>query len=314
MPDEFDFEAALDAQVASQQETEPETPVEEPVEETPTEEPSPADEADTEEPEPAKPEYPEQVAKLLDKYGGDVTKALQAAVEAQSTVGSLSNEIGQLRKSVEELSAVREQKPPAAPFVPQELAAAIETNPADVAAWALQNDNKPAFEAAMREWYDQDPREAGRFERVLERELLKQELTQQIQPEIESVRSQQQARQVADAHRELATAYPDFHTVLESATADEVSGIDPSALQALKDTNPKAALELVYRWVAQGRQAQKQQQVSAQRAEQRQEKREAAVVTAETNTPSDAPQTPTDMLRDFMLSPEPQSVAHGLTR
>lgn len=310
---EFDFEAALNAQVASQSELEPETAVDE---ETPTEDPAPGTEPETAEPEtpePASPEYPEDVARLLDKYDGDITKALKAAVEAQSTIGSLGNELGQLRKAVEQLEKPETAPSPAAPFLPQGVAEAIEANPSQVATWALQNDNKMAFEAAMTEWYDQDPREAGRFERTLERELLKQELTQQIQPEIESVRSQQQARQVADAHRELSQAYPDFTATLESATQDEVSGIDPNALQALQQTNPKAALELVYRWVAQGRQV-KQQQVSAQRAEEvRQEKREAAVVTADSTTPATVDKTTMEKLMESMLSPEPQSVRHGLT-
>lgn len=315
MSDDFDFEAALTAQVASQQETPTDDPDEAPADEaataeTETVEPEPDNTDPEPEPEPGS-QYPDEIQRFLDKYDGNIEQALKAAVHAQSTIGQQGQELGELRRMVQELYERPQPQQSPSPFVPENVQEAIVDNPAQVAQWAIQQEQPHVYEAAISEWYEQDPKAAGRFERALEREMLKQELQQQINPEIEAVREQQKAREVADAHRSLAAKYPDFQQVLETATADEVAGIDRNLLASA--ANPAAALEIVYRWVAMGRGQQKAAE-TAQRTEQvRQEKREATVVTADaTNTPPE--QTVVDRLKEMMLSPEPQSVSHGLTR
>ncbi len=238
-------------------------------------------------------------------------KALRAAVHAQAKIGEQGSEIGDLRRMVQEIADRPEPRAPASPYVPQDLQAAIEDNPAQVAQWAIQNEQPQAYEAALSEWYDTDPKAATRFEITLNREMARQEMQAQIAPELETVREREQARTMTEAHRALAARYEDFQQVLETATTDEVAGIDRNLLAAAQKENPSAAMEIVYRWVKSGR-GQQQAAQTAQRTEAvRQEKREAAVVTAE-NTNTTAEPTTMDRLRDFMLSPDAHSVKHGL--
>ena len=312
--DDAEFEAALAAQVASVEEQE--TPTEETESEAPAEVTAEAEvepEQDGEEDQIAPPAYPDEVQSFLAKYDGDVEKALKAAVHAQSKIGEQGAEIGELRRMVQEIADRPEPKAPASPYVPQDLQAAIEDNPGQVAQWALQNEQPQAYEAALTEWYDTDPKAASRFEITLNRELLKQELQSQIAPEIETVRERENARAMSDAHKSLASRYQDFQQVLESATTEETAGLDRNLLAAVMKDNPAAAMETVYRWVKSGRGQQEVAQ-SAQRTEEvRQQKRDAAVVTTEATNTTPEPTT-MDRLKEFMLAPDPHSVSAGLER
>ncbi len=312
--DDAEFEAALAAQVASVEEQE--TPTEETGPESPAEVTAEAEvepEQDEGEDQIAPPAYPDEVQSFLDKYDGDVDKALKAAVHAQSKIGEQGAEIGELRRMVQEISDRPEPKAPTSPYVPQDLQAAIEDNPGQVAQWALQNEQPQAYEAALTEWYDTDPKAASRFEITLNRELLKQELQSQIAPEIETVRERENARAMSDAHKSLASRYQDFQQVLETATTEETAGLDRNLLAAVMKDNPAAAMETVYRWVKSGRGQQEVAQ-SAQRTEEvRQQKRDAAVVTTEATNTTPEPTT-MDRLKEFMLAPDPHSVSAGLKR
>lgn len=301
-----EFEEALKAQVAAQPEEAVETPE---VPDEPEAEAQAAEEV-VEEPSP----YPEDVQRFLQKYDGDISKALEAAVHSQRLIGEQGNELGELRRMVQDLHERQPEKPAPSPFVPEGVGDAIMDNPEQVAYWAIQNENPHVYEAAMAEWYDQDARAASRFERQLEREMLKQELRAEVQPEIENVRTQTAQRAVVDAHRSLSQKYPDFQQVLETATEQELAGIDRDLLSSLQETNPQAALEIAYRWVSSGRAGQ-QAQAAAERTEQgREEKRQAAVVTSGSNNTSDPEPTVMERLKASMLTPDPVSIHHNLVR
>ena len=314
MPDEFDFEAAIEAQMASEEETPiEETEPEAPSGETPQAELEPEVELEEVVEEEA-PQYGEEVNAYLQKYNGDIGKALEAALHAQAKLGEQGQELGELRRMVEEVRDRPQPQAPTSPFVNEQLQAAIDDNPAQVAQWALQNENPHVYEAALSEWYDQDPKAATRFEITLNRELAKQEAQASIAPEIESVREREKARVMADAHRALAQKYPDFQQVLETATSDEVAGIDRNLLAQAMESNPAAAQELVYRWVKSER-GQKEAAQNAQRTEEvRQEKREAAVVTQENQSEATTEPSTLERLKASMLDPTPWDVQSGLTR
>lgn len=258
------------------------------------------------------PQFGEEVQAYLSKYGGDVGRALEAAIHAQAKIGEQGNELGELRRMVQEMYDRPEPRQQASPFVPENVQEAIVDNPSQVAAWAIQNEQTHVFEAAMTEWYEQSPKDAARFERALEREMLKAELQSQITPEIEAVREQQKARSVADAHRTLTAKYQDFQHVLETATADEVAGIDRDLLAATMERNPQTGLEMMYRWVVASR-GQQQAAQAVQRTEAvRQEKREAAVVTAEETRVTTEP-TVQEKLAELMLAPDAWSIKDSLS-
>jgi hypothetical protein len=315
--DDAEFEAAMAAQMASDEETPiEETETEAPSEETPQAELEPDVVAELDEPEEVveteAPQYGEEVSAYLSKYGGDVEKALAAAIQAQSKIGEQGQELGELRRMVQEIVDRPEPRAPVSPFITEQLQEAIDTNPSQVATWAIQNENPHVYEAALSEWYDQDPKAAIRFEISLNRELAKQEAQAQFAPEIESVREREKARALSDAHRTLADKYPDFQQVLESATSDEVAGIDRNLLATVLETNPAQAQEMIYRWVKGGRD-QKVAEVQAQRTDEvRAEKRQAAVVTADASVESTTEPTVLEKLEAFMLEPDPWDVRSGL--
>lgn len=309
--DQNEFEDALRAQV-----TEPEMePEAEPDDEVVADEPEPAAEAQEETAEETEPQaqYPEDVQRFLSKYGGDVNKALEAAVHAQTLIGEQGNELGELRRMVQDLHERQPERPAPSPFVPEGIQDAIVESPQDVAVWAIQNENGQVYQAAMAEWYEQDAFNASRFERQLEREALKQELRAEVQPDIENVRLQTAQRAVVDAHRTLSEKYTDFSDVLSTATEEELAGIDRDLLVSLQ-TNPAAALELVYRWVSSGRAGQQAAKAAARSEQDKEQKRQAAVVTSGSNGTADPEPSVMEKLKESMLTPEAHSVAHGLVR
>lgn len=310
--DQNEFEEALKAQVTDPEAETPEVDVEpeEVVAEEPTAE-APEETAEETEPEV---QYPEDVQKFLSKYGGDVNKALEAAVHAQALIGEQGNELGELRRMVQELHDREPEKPAPSPFIPDGVQEAILDNPQDVAVWAIQNENQQVYQAAMAEWYEQDAFNASRFERQLEREVLKQELRAEVQPDIENVRQQTAQRAVVDAHRSLSQKYPDFQETLSTATEAELAGIDRDLLSSLQQTNPAAALELAYRWVSSGRAGQKAAEAAARSEQDKEQKRQAAVVTSGSNGVADPEPSVMEKLAESMLTPEAHSVAHGLVR
>jgi len=327
---DYDFDAALAAQVDSREETtpaeEPDPDVHEHVLDTDdelldpevvgpgTEEPE--EEEPEEEPAPAALELDaranEYLKELVESFDGDPAKALRSAVEAQSLIGRQGQELGDLRKEVDAIRASQEQQARPEAF-PGDLDEAIEENPDQVARWALEQNQAGVYNAAMANWYEENPREASRFERALEMDLLRREMETKIQPAIEPARQQTRERSMVQAQTELRGTYPDLDSVLESATEAEVSGLDATVIRQLQETNPKAALETIYRWVKAGRPAEVVAASPEQKQAAREAKRSAAVVSA-SSTPAREEKGNYDRLKDFMLTPEPQSVTHGLQR
>lgn len=310
--DQNEFDGAFAA--LSTPET-PDEPVADVEPDEPADEPDAEDEtADTDdtddEPNADEPVLTDEAQAYLARYGGNTAEALKAAAHLTSKIGEQGYELSALRKEVDELRN-RPEPRPNQPFVPSDMQEAIEQAPDQVAVWAAQNENWQAYEAAMDEWFQQDAKAASRFERAMERQQVKQEVLGEVQPDMQAFRKQQQQRATADAHRVLSQQYPDFQQILETATEQELAGIDRAMLQQSQASNPQAAFELVYRWVRAGREQQAAQK--AERTEKgRKAKREAAVVTSDT-AKDDAPPSVMDRLRDQMLSPEPQSVLHGMT-
>lgn len=310
-----DFASYIESQVAPQEETPTEEETAPVVEETPqaAEEPeAPAVEETPEEPE--GPQFNEDVQAYLSKYGGSVEKALEAALHAQAKLGEQGNELGELRRMVQELYERPEPTTPASPFVPPQVQEAILENPSAVVQWAEQNNQPQVFEAAMREWFEQDAWGASAYREQKLLEAVAGVVQQNVEPAITHVNERESARRLTEAYRTLTAKYPDFQQVLESATPDEVAEIPRDLLAKATQDNPQAALELMYRWVAMGR-GQRAAQAQEQRTnEVREQKRQAAVVTQEETTMEAVPKTAVEMFKESLLEPDPWSVAHGLNR
>lgn len=125
-----------------------------------------------------------KIGEYLEKYDGDVVKALQAATEAQSLIGRKGNEASQSAAEAaalrEELRQTREMQQqilakmsqPQVPLIPitQEL---ILEDPATAAQQAVLQDNAAALEATIAVWREENPDAANLFLRnlVLEAQL-----------------------------------------------------------------------------------------------------------------------------------------------
>lgn len=313
--DDTDFAAALAAQVASQQETptaEDDTPPEDTVIE-PDEPENEAETPDDTEPEPEiEDDEPELAHPILAKYNGDVSKALAALEAAQSKIGEQGSELAEYRRMVESL--VQNQQQPTQQFAGN-FETQIEENPGQVAQWALQNNQPVVYEQAMEAWFEINPRQAAKFESALQFEAMRAMQNEQIQPDLEAVRTMQQQQAVASATRSLSQRYPDFENVMSTATPDELAGLDADTVRRLYEENPAQALELVYRWVSPTRQAAvhtEQQQADTQRTEEVRAAKKAATVVSSATTPSREEPTALDKLKEFMLTPEPQDVRNSL--
>lgn len=273
--------------------------------EAPEEEVEPESEDEPEETEPEAPAeegLPAELAAYVERHGG-VEQALRVALEAQSLIGRQGSELGELRQAVQALQAqvARPQ------YEVGDIEERIVDNPQAMAAWALQNEQEQIFEAAMAEWYEQDPRGAARFERTIEQEIFKSELAQTLQP----AQAQQIQAVMVQAKRELVAQFPDADQILSSATDDELAGLDPAMVGQLRDQNPRAALEVVYRWVKSGRLAGESDQ-TAVRAHNAATKKDAAVVKSTSSTPAREEKTAMDLFKERMLAPAEYSVSHGL--
>lgn len=191
---------------------------------------------------PAKPDPDERMAAYLAKYGGDPDKAYEASVEAQSTIGSLKRELGELRSMLSE--RLDRQPEPQLPSSLDDMDdRQLGVYAQNLAVHAFQSgvdpESSPAFEAVMDAWYLENPRAASRFERTIDRVRFQAELEQTTGP----VRQTLQEQQHRDAVQQFRRQTPDFDDYIEDiqqlAVTNEIlgkalTGDDPNArVQAL---------------------------------------------------------------------------------
>lgn len=125
-------------------------------------------EVQTDEPQPADGQDP-AVAAFLQKYNGDVEKALQGAVHLQRKSGEQSNEVGELRRVVDELSQLREgiqqQSQNQQPVMDQGTIdwfdQQVLENPYGMAEYARQQGNGMLLQRALSTWKEMAPYEAS---------------------------------------------------------------------------------------------------------------------------------------------------------
>jgi len=218
------------------------TPAEEPVEA--------ADVEETVAPE-ATPGDDPAISALLAKYGGDINKALQAAVQAQRKLGEMGNELGQKRQEnseyeriISELADLKQQiNQPTAPQVPDQqtvdwLDEQIALNPAaapQYAAQALQANQPLLYQRIMRQWFDHDPYAATEFSNQIRFEQVKQELQQQA-PRDENVQMQAALTQVLSEHPEFDQYAGDLEATISRypAAAAGLRGTQEEKKQAIE--------------------------------------------------------------------------------
>jgi len=130
------------------------------------------------------------VAKFLAKYGGDVDKALEGAVNLQRQSGQQSNELGELRQLVSELGTLNQnisaaQNQPQQQYVDQGTVdwfdQQVYENPNQAVDWARQQNNSILFQRGMAVWKEQDPYGASVYTNELRNQQMRSELEQKFQ-------------------------------------------------------------------------------------------------------------------------------------
>lgn len=181
---------------------------------------------------------PEVIA-YLEQFGGDPVKALKSAVENRKLFGRQQQELGELRKLVED----RLPEPEPAPQ-PQYDADALETffieNPTkipEIAAAAYYEGNQQVMDAAISAWEDVDRAGARAFERKIAVNEARREI---------SVESQQRDQVVGEwnaAAEQFAEAHPDLDQVAPKMR--ELAPQYPHMLQILRTGDPESKLEVL---------------------------------------------------------------------
>lgn len=244
------------------------------------------------------------VAAFLEKYDGDLNKALRGATELQRLQGRQGQELGELREMKGQLEALQQivaqqQQPRFAGPDPRVL---IEDDPKAAAHLAVQQGDANTMMAAVQAWAEEEPFEAALFVTNLQQEYAISQLREELQ-------GQQPAP--ADPELELAKAMAPVlqrHPDLEQHLPDigEAAKERPLLRRALEEGSPQEraqALEDLY-VIARSRQtgdtsaeAIRRIQVRS-KAEAEQAKAEAAVVSASRGSAASAGQpTGADLFR-----------------
>ena len=192
------------------------------------------------------------VAAYLKKYGGDVSKALQAAVSAQPKLGELGNELGEHRQQnaeyervINELAEIRQQiQQPQVQPVPDQATIdwvdeQITLNPAaapQFAVQALQAGQTMLYDRIMETWFAVQPRAASSFETAVRVEQVKQELSAQAPARDENVMMQAALQQVLAENPEFHQYADDLASTIEKypAAAAGLRGSQQEKQQAIE--------------------------------------------------------------------------------
>jgi hypothetical protein len=181
-------------------------------------------------------EIDDDLQSVLDKYDGDVTKALKALGESQSMIGRQGNELGELRRELQEMRQALEQgfqQQPQQQFVGPYMND-IDENPQGLVVEALERGDTRTVEMALRAWGEEDPFGATTF--LLS---LQQQAAQAAVPPVE----QQSTPQVTgtgptleQAMSEVVSRHPDVEKYLSQV--QQVAEEFPTLRDSMKQGSP----------------------------------------------------------------------------
>lgn len=256
-------------------------------------------------------ELDEDLERFLEKYDGDIVAALKGAANLQSKFGQQGNELGELRKQLEELHGLVQQN---------------QINPMMFAPYASDQDEDPqglvqevleraaqtghfddrTYEAAIASWADEDPFGAARMDaRVsMVRQMVAQanqtwdaEAPQEpknVEPDLENAMSQVVQRhpdieKFIPAVGELAREFPTLRGLMEHGSPSEKAGAFEELVKIAKtrdqSVTSRAALKRV---------------VLKTQEEVQKEKADAAVISAKNTSAASAEPTGLDLFyREF---------------
>jgi len=235
----------------------------------------------------------------LAKYGGDTTKALKAAVEAQKLIGRQGTELGQIRQELADRFDALEAKvetPVQPSYTADDVQQFLDENPGmapQLAQRAKEIGDNSLYQRAMGAWAEVDAAGAMDYAGKVAAWESGNQLRQEFAPILDAAQQSQQAQAVTQAVEQTAAKHTDFAEVIDAVTPEVLSSLHPAILQDLKtgDAEAKAsALETLY-YAARGVQSERAPQAAAaaQAATTetaRQARTDAAVGSATTASPA----------------------------
>lgn len=279
---------------------------EQPEAEAPEEPAEPAEEqpeASAEEDDEIVIEIDDDLATVLERYDGDVTKALRALSEKETMVGRQANEVGELRAQLAEMRQLMEQGFAQQPqdFGPYQND--LEDNPKGLVYEALERGDQETMAHAIRAWGEEEPFEAAAFLFSLNQRA------QVSQPEPEPVAAPQAVGQSLEtAMADVVARHPDVERYLPSLgeTAKEFPTLRNFMEQGTPAQKAQAFEELLV--ITKTRASQSDTSAAVKRVilktqeEVRKEKADAAVLSAQTQSAAAA--QPTNVDRFYELFDE----------
>jgi hypothetical protein len=236
----------------------------------------------------------------------------QRLKEKDRVIGSMAQELGDLRKMVEE-------RIPAQPEQQYDLsgaAAAILENPGlapQAAMLALKQGDDLAYEQVLRAWHEVDPFAAVNYnQRKLAWEA-QQALRAEIAPQIQTASQLADREALAEASETLARQYTDFGGVIAALDPDTHKMPERYAARLAAATTAEekeGALEDIYFWAERQVGTQKQAAVDAAQAEDaaasREQKQQATVASASSAPATEGTGDPElDAFHQALLAPSP---------
>lgn len=187
---------------------------------------------------------PERAQSVLEKYGDDPEKIAAAYAALERKLGEQGKELGVSRSEMDRMQgelqelrqAVEQRQPESAteqyPVTPELLEWADEQaieNPKEAALWALKN--QPAiYDRILDGWYENEPGEARRFERVMLMEAVRTEMSETLRPVVEPLTQARVNSSFTSAWANVQERYPDLpkfaDQILEEAkTVPELASV-----------------------------------------------------------------------------------------
>jgi hypothetical protein len=244
-------------------------------------------------------EIDDDLASVLERYDGDVGKALKALAEKESFTGRQANEIGQLRQ---ELAALREdlQKAPQQPQYVGPYRHDLD-EPKELVLEALERGDTQTMELAIRAWGEEEPFEAAAFLFSLSA----QNQTEAEQPQQEPVAPQGVGQSIEAAMADVVERHPDVekHLPALGQVAQEFPTLRNFMQQGTPAQQAQAFEELLV--ITKSRSSQADTSSSMKRVilktqeEVRNDKAEAAVLSAQTQSAATAKSPIEEFYRQF---------------
>ena len=223
---------------------------EDPEKETPQEAQTPEEAPVQETAEPEEPQRDPAVQAYLDKYGGDPDKAIAAAVEAQRLIGKQGEELGELRKLIEDrLPEERDEDY----GVPMDASTAswfdtlMEENPIQAMEWARNNDPSGAYyNRGMGIWFDSNPAQAATYQNAVIAQALRDEFKESLATQTKPLQDQAHQQTLNSAWTEARKEFPDLDEHAEAML--EEAKASPEILRGADSPDQmKRAINMLYR-------------------------------------------------------------------